>query len=334
MKQLRFFLMIFAIASGNPLLAPAGEHSSKSTFSFPNALPGKSIEITKSIDGKTGESKLFSNSEYVATQEDLVKFETIERNLVKKRYGSVSDGLKGKFDNFPKGKRISVLVSLKIPEGITYLDKTKHLENEMIAQSEGLQFISPLVGIQTVLARHGVNTFEKRGLSIGRCDVSKQELDGLAFDESIASIDEYEAPMPSQSGNPNFISLAASAYSHGTTQPPANFGNGVNAATFETGIDIAAMNCFGGLNPSQIDQKTAPWDNWEHSQQTFRCLRYAAPGANAWHRNSLSYETSDDKSYFFQNNIKTTSLSYARGVRFPSNEVNTEFRVMDDFAYR
>lgn len=74
-----------------PVLAVAASpqnSSYKSTFTFPNALPGKAIEVDKVYDPVAGTFRLTSNSSYIQSGDDLVKLERQEEAFLYKKYGA------------------------------------------------------------------------------------------------------------------------------------------------------------------------------------------------------------------------------------------------------
>jgi hypothetical protein len=314
----------FAVAPNIP--------SARSIYTFPNALPGASIEIEKSYDPATGAPRFISHSPYIKTADDLVKLERQEALLLRKKYGALtSDILREKYKALKAGDKLDVVVFLKQPEGIVYLDKTKNSMEDLKRQSLAIANLQPVASIPVILGRYGLKTGGKRSSHSFRVAVGKGDLDKMMFDNDIASIDEYTEGQPLQSGNPDFSTMANSAYNHSSSGVPSTAGSGINAATFETGIDPTVMSCWGGLTSSQIDQQTQPWTYWEHSQQTFLCLKNGAPAASLWHRQSVWYDDAGDSTYIINNDIQSMSLSYSRPGY---GETSGEFRVMDDFAYR
>lgn len=307
-----------------------------SEFVFPNAAPGESIRVEKILDPSTGRHRLISNSPHVADAHDLVRLEAGEAGLDRRRHGAVSHRLRGKLAAGKGSRNFDVVVHLKVPEGIVYLDKTRHPLAALADQSAALAQGVPRLSLNALAARHGIARSEPLGKSSFRCLVGAAGLRTLRFDPAVAEIEEFreERPIQYRPGALPIANLAASAYSHGTTSPPATAGAGMDAATFETGIDPAVLACFGGLDGSRIDQRVLPWLFWEHSQATFRALQLAAPGARLWHRRSVRYDNPGDDTWIVDRGIRSTSLSYSRRDTDPYDATYREFRVMDDFAYR
>jgi hypothetical protein len=325
------------------LVLAGGSHPGyKNTFSFPNALPGQVIEVEKVFDPKTGSLQMISHSPYIQSASELVKLEQEEQKLVRKKYGALANPLmRDKIEALKAGEAIDVVITLKEPEGIVYLDKTKHTEDELRQQSISLTTLQPVISIPLLLARHGIKSKVIYGAGTFQASLNRAELEKLAFDEDVASIAELSPQIPLQSGYTDITTLARSAYNHNNNAVPTTAGSGVNASTFENGIDPTIMNCWG-VNGSRISQ--VPIDTFLfriHSNQTFRCLMGAAPGANLWHRNSSTYYLFQDINWIINNGISSMSMSKVRGddsgrVVFPNYSafVNQEFRIMDDFAYR
>lgn len=318
-----------------PILAGAASPQSssyKSTFTFPNALPGETIEVEKICDPAAGTLRLTSNSQYIQSGNDLARLEQQEESILRKKHGALAHSpLLPKIDALQAGGKLEVLVTLREPDGVVYLDKTKHSAEEMRLQSLSLLTLQPVVSISTLLARHGLKSKAEWSSRIFRAEVTRTELEKLAFDADVASLDEVPPQgHPLGFPYPDLGSMARSAYNHSNAPVPSGAGYGVNAATFETGIDPTMISCWGGLNPARIDQRTIPWNFWDHSHQTFRCLMVAAPAANLWHHiaPTLKYHTED--SYIIGNGIQTMSLSYPEGDPVTS----TEMRYIDDLAYR
>lgn len=303
-------------------------------FDFPNALPGGPIRVEKILDARTGGHKLVTDSRYVADADDLVRLEAREKELLRARHGALSDGLIRKLSALKGNGKLDVVVRLKGPQGIAYLDKTRHPWRTLKEQSESLAESLPELAFAPMAARHALVRVERRGKAAFRCLAGPGELESLKSDPAVADIEEFHQDIPIQIGTLPLKVLAASAYHHGTAPVPATAGTGSNAATFETGVDPVVIACFGIVNTSRLDLRTRPWQFWEHSQRTFRVLQTAAPGANLWHRNSVTYEDIGETAWFIGNSIQTTSLSYSRGVNLPYDATYPEFRVMDDFAYR
>lgn len=303
---------------------------SSSTHIFPNALPGETIEVTKVADPVAGTIRMTSNSPRVRSGEDLVRLEKQEEDLLRKKHGALChSSVLAKLETLSPGAKVDVVVSLRQPEGVLYLDKTKHSPEAMRQQSQSLLSLQPVTPLSSVLARHGLRSKTEMGLRAFHAEVTREQLGKLAFDNDVSSIEEFRPDKrPTGFPYPDLTSLARSAYNHSNTAVPSGAGYGVNAATFETGLDPTMIACWGGLNPAHLDQRTIPWSTWEHSHQTFRCLSSTAPSANLWHRNSLSY--SSNESYIINNNIQTMSLSYEN----TSSVTNDEMRFIDDMAYR
>ncbi len=335
MKNLRLLMATVFWIKSITFSSNVNELPYSTTYRFPNAFPGLSIEVQKVCDLATGSTRFSSNSEYIRSPEDLVKMERQEELMARKKFGALAGRAMDKFQGLNPGEKTDVVISLKEPDGIFYLDKTKNSTEALRNQGQTVSLLGPVVSIDAFLTRYGIKSKERISSKSFHCETTKEDLEKIIFDKDVAAIDEYSVEVPSQSGIPDLLtSLGPSAYYHNTSAVPSTAGAGVNAATFETGIDPTVLSCFGGtIVSSQIDQRTQPWTFWEHSQWTFRSLMISASGANFWHRNSTSFDGTDDINFLINKGIQTASLSYARGADSPYSETYPEFRTMDDFAY-
>ncbi len=189
------------------------------------------------------------------------------------------------------------------------------------------------------------------------CRISKGQIELLRFDKSIDDIayKSLEIPVTAYA----WSTLATSAYNPSSGVPLMYRGQGINAATFESGLGNNRLGNDGkwypfgdlvhclGLNQADVYNIQPIWADWAHSQQTFKCLWQTAPYANLFHRGSGSYIYSGDESFISNNAIQSVSMSYARAsgpgncptrkypTVFPTeNARGSEASRMDEWAFR
>lgn len=311
---------------------------------FPNALPGKTIEIKKVILASTGLPGIISSSPVVKSGNDLVALEREEERRLRVKYGAVGESLRKKFDAMREADTVRVNVYVKYPPGITYLNKMHHSMEELKQHSKQISRIQPVRDVRDVLLAHGISAFDRFSANVGACTVTKAKLRKLAEDPDIGSIGPYISFRPAFRSTLGILpawmtqtvtplsSLAASAYSHSTTAPPALAGLNVNSATFEAGLSSGFLAC-SNLNP-------IVWEagNFEHSEVTFLNMTYAAPSARSFHHSDWRYNSQDDQDFLIDNSILTVSSSTYReglsGIYHPLTATAGEFIIMDDFSYR
>jgi hypothetical protein len=339
--------VVTALNSTAPSQSETIENSARVVF--PLSMPGDTIQILKVMDDK-GAIVLQSNSPLVKTPDDLVKLERKEYDAKKKKYGAMSDGLVKKIVNSSETDSFLVQVSLKIKTNGSAPDKTKHPMDTLIEWAKkDLQRI-PVIDKGSFIKKHGLpeatvpdqikDKSFKNSNNLMILRVNKKMLAELCFDENVVSVEEYKEShscvvscVPCSlkgtiySTPPCFATLATSAYNPTSLMPSNSKGQGVNAATFETGLRQQFVNCVGlGSNLKKWDAGgTDP-----HSNQTFRCMTKAAPQANFYHRASLTFHTQDDENYILQNSIQTVSMSWENN-QDPTEE---EMRRIDSWAYR
>ena len=86
-------------------------------------MPGKAVILEKRFDPATGRLSLVSTDGQIRSSEDLVRLEEADREEFRSRYGRLSHALADSLESMAPGNRKRVVVALKYPEGITYLDK-------------------------------------------------------------------------------------------------------------------------------------------------------------------------------------------------------------------
>jgi hypothetical protein len=306
--------------------------SYKAKFNFPNALPGESLEIIKEFDSKTQQITLKSNSPKVNSAEDLIYLEQLEKESRAKKYGAINESLWSKLQNGDAAESLSVVIVLKMPAIALLLDKTRVSEERQRAQSELFLRISPLVSPESFSVMRKVPIKTKIGSNQLVCVLTRKNILDLAHDVNVAAVEEFPPISPAGSGDPDFNTLASSAYNHNSNPVPSSAGAGVNAATFESGLSQDFVNCLG-IPPAQQSWLNITPAATTHSMSTFRCMFNAAPGANHYHTFSSGYSFSSDSLFLYNNTIRSTSASTARGEKTAWDATRYEFRQMDNFAY-
>ena len=223
---------------------------------------------------------------------------------------------------------LRVAIYLRYPP-VSYPDKTKQEVGEQVSSAIASLSLPPLASEADVELRNGLRGMEERSGGILLGNVSRQQLEALKADPTIAAVEEDNDEMRL---SVEATTLAPSAFNPGPV--PSSSGYGVRAATFETGLTSAFLSCIG-VTPAAWDANISPipYDPF-HSNAAFRMLVSAAPSATFFHRKSDFYSGANDQSYIINNAIQTVSMSVARGALSPYHSAYSEFLVMDDFAYR
>ncbi len=305
--------------------------------------------VTKSI-------QIVSNSAQVQSAQDLVRLEDEEKTAARKKNGALSPDLLDRFNAMADSDSVEVWIHPNVPS-IPMMDKTLHTVSELKEHARMNSIQLPYFSMETILRRHGIEPLlNSQSQTLGRSrdrhflKISKRNLALLRYDPDVVTIESKTdfAPLTQP-----FSSLAASAYNPANGIPLAWRGQGVNAATFEIGlawhlqwsngpqmgeflsggdlVTCANLNTANLLNTHTLIDNNggwvngvwkqgatlSTWNNWEHSQQTFQCLRYAAPSANLFHLSDgdgVPYYRVD---YIKTLQIQTISLSYARNAPAP-----------------
>jgi hypothetical protein len=323
---------------------------SSMTRPYPNSMPGKMLKIQKTWDATKGEARIVSDDGTILSGNDLFRLEEAELNAIRTKFGRLSDGLIGKWDKFGPNDSIQVVVTVKPPPGITYLSRFDHTPEELRKNSLAAANAKPPRSLPTVFSFNGITNGRVVSDYTGMVKLPKSQVMKLAFDDDVADVSEFIAPVPttssasfgswmmpglfSQGGNAteNLVTLARSAYSHSQAPLPANLANQVRAATFESGLEASFVSCLG-VSPAIVwdPYGTASLDYRSHSLHTFNCLVNAAPGARFYHRNSFSYANPASVSYILNNGINAASMSAAAA---DSSTANIDNMTIDDFSYR
>lgn len=295
---------------------------------FPNVLPGKILKVQKQLDPSTGRMELISNLPEISDISDLLQWEAAEESFRRRQRGSLDERLAGRLPNLGLLEKVRIAVRVKSAP-FAYLDKTRHTEENLIANSLAALRVPPIVSPLSVLSRHGLLGGSLRGDDIAVVNAGKQALEGLRHDVEVAAVWEDRDPGILA---PSLATLASSGYNPGPV--PSGAGNAVRAATFERGLTPSFLSCLG-VSPASYDVfgLTGAEILKRHSLATFRTLVASAPSATFYHRWSLTYNSTNDVSYIVNNAIQTVSMSLERGGLTPFRATHSEFLTMDNMAY-
>jgi hypothetical protein len=316
-------------------------------------MPGDTITVRKVLNN--GAVSLESNSPLVKTGSDLFNLEQKERAAKKQIYGALSDNLVNKLSQLNDTDSLIVKIVLKIQPQSVPLDKTKYSVDQLMAQAKEYLNRVPMIDKTTFINKYGI---VKASLSNKNMDAaydgtpeiiisktSKKILHNMYLDNKIASIEEYTEKKPCcnncqnvkgawQYNPPCLSTLAASAYNVYTQNPshpmPSSaMGQGVNAATFESGLRTNFVNCINlGSKLIHADTGYNYSNEISHSEQCFRCLTDVAPQANFIHIwgdvSSITFHPA-----IFNWNIQTVSQSMTNS----SDPLNPEMINIDLWAY-
>lgn len=340
--------------------AGGGAPAALTTRNFPLSLPGTPILIGKQLDPQTGAIRFISNSAHVRTAADLFQLEEREKTAGRAKHGALDGPLLLAFSSLKDADQLDVEVHLRSPS-VPTLDPETHTLAELKENERAIESVKPIVSISGILKKFSGSLGDPVILdsSTFRCRLSKGQIELLRFDKAIDAISYATEMIPTAYA---FYSLATSAYNPASSMPSSFKGQGVNAATFESGIannryandgnyypNGNLVNCLS-LVRTQVDQKQPIWSDWMHSQMTFKCLWQAAPYANHFHHitTTNSYATTDNEAFIANNAIQSASMSYARALTL--NECPTTGKMptiyptehargwrmarMDEWAYR
>jgi hypothetical protein len=321
------FGLIAALNSSAQSKAETIEHSAKVVFPISN--PGDTIEIYKVKDAN-GKLILRSNSSHVKNSNDLFNLECKEHDAKKKKYGALSDELIGKIPSLNEGDTITAMVCFKVQINGSRLDKTKSTmeEIEEKAKSNPYKKIS-LIDKTDFISKHKLkektlpDTVRDKALKnqpdLTIVKITKNNLADLCFDENVVYVGEYMDPKPiacnacfdgtnTYQTPPCFSSLANSAYNPASQMPADARGQNVNAATLEDGLRPFFVSCIQVSHLISYYQSGTDY-GFSHSEQTFRCLAYAAPQANLYHGCGNDYFQDYVTNFISTNMIRTISTS-------------------------
>ncbi|MDB5047532.1 MAG: hypothetical protein JWO30_603 [Fibrobacteres bacterium] len=297
-------------------------------FEYPHAMPGRVIKAKKVLNSVTGRMEAQVILEGSPSSLSLDALAESETAIVHAQRGPFSEELAEKIPGMGQQSRAQVIVHLKYPP-ISYPDKTVASTEELRASSIAAAALAPISSLESLFQRHGILGMETRGNSVAEGELTRSQLESLKQDPDVAAMDliHEETRM-----SPDLLTLNSSAYNPGGV--PSGAGSGVHAATFETGLTSGFLSCIG-VTPVAYDANVSS-DAWEirHANGVFRCLIATAPSASFYHRLSVTYDGSNDVNYLINNGIQTVNMSLTRGGTSPYHATNSEFLVMDDFAYR
>lgn len=274
--------------------SPKMRFSTNSVHQFPLTLSGEVVETWKEWDTVGKRIIMRTNSKRIRSSQDLVALEEAEVKAIKRKFGNLSRRMQQRFNSMDESELQETVIILRRPPKM-FLDKTKYsLQEQKDATKSNISRV-PIVSKEEILKRYNLVDFSKDKNRIYAL-VPKKLLQKMLFDDDIEEIEERAKHGPLSSND--FIHLAYSSYNPSSGMPLNALGEGVNSATWETGLSNSSvdihgnpvyrgnfMGCLGNLNASNISSPTTPpWLNWEHSQQTFKCLWQAAPKANLFHR--------------------------------------------------
>lgn len=319
-----------------PVQAQQGGESAKETkpgenlvsfrsFSFPNSQPGKTYSVKKLLDPKTGRFRIESVTGEINSYQELDDMAMREQEALRKKYGNLRGKLREKFDVMSADERVSAAIYARIPL-VKYPNKLEHDIDELKAQARASLQIKSLKTPEDVSRKYGLRIEQRHSDNFFVTLLSKENLRQMMFDDDIIAIEEFIEPKPLAVVNPDYTTLAFSAYNP-PPLPTDSLGQGVHAATFERGIWQSHFNCLGNLDAGKVEINNSAD---EHSQMVFRFLWNSAPEATFYHHQSIYYDTTDSQNFLVNNAIETVSISYTRAtdLNYP------EFLTMDEFAYR
>ncbi len=266
-----FFMLFNSTTSADKLL-------SKGKYTFPNALPGKIIEVKRVLkDDGTIELQISGASE-ITTLEELYNYKELEDISAKQANPKLSGTLRSTYGDLEDTSKIEIQVRLSI-------EITDGLLSELGLEPEDIV---------------KVNDFELR------TTIEKKNIDGLRSNPKVISIIEYkELPAQLSGGDEGcencdyeqiyMKDFTEAAYNYpdiATEMPSYGKGSGIKVATRENGIsedyfqELDAYPDYPNVNRSNffIDGD----DDDSHGQMALRCALDAAPQATPYHRSSFA----------------------------------------------
>ncbi len=309
-----------------PAAADTEVIAAQGVLRLPHALAGLEVLIEKVV-GADGRIELRSNSPQLQSFDDLDRLLDDERQLEHKKWGNLGNELRLRFTEMADRESVKVVIYLRMPR-VTYLDKYHHSAAELIAHSQALTRVRPVVSSQEVARVYGLAVEEVAEAGENRivATVSKTALSLLRFDETIAAVELWREEEPTYP----LTTFTHSSY-NSPPLPVGARGGGVNVSTFETGVYQENFDCMGNLDPANIDITATHNGNNDHSNLTFKTLWNTAPDGTFFHHDSANFSSSGSQNFLVNNDIRTSSISY---TRWGSNQNTYEMRLMDDFAYR
>jgi hypothetical protein len=298
---------------------------STGVFQFPNALPGRKITAKKVFDPSISGTRVITDATDVADMSALEVFRSKEWQLIRAKYGCLSQSLREKFASSSFADDVvSVKIHPKMPP-FTYPDRTAPVA---VLKAKSLEAVDlePLVSIDTIIKRYkSFGNFGKVDRRNCSGSIKIRDLANLIFDNDIGSIEEEVITAPTANVLP-FYTLASEAKV--SRLPSSCQGQNVNAATFESGLLPSFISCTGIAPQSGVLETTT--NEYDHTEMCFTCLINAAPLSKFYHHISTIYDDVASENFLINNNINTVSCSWTR----TSDADNFEMLTIDDFTYR
>jgi hypothetical protein len=330
--------------------AAAGPMRHLTTRSFPLTLPGTPIIVGKEIDPKTGEEFFVSQSPRVKSSADLVALENGERTAEFAKHGALAGAFRDRYYAMQDSDWSEIRVSLRFPSIPAALDPETHSLSQVLEREREIQAVKPLENVESALAKFagGLRDVARPEPGVFTCRASKRQIDILRRLPFIGQITYMQQVQPAATYA--FSSLASSAYNPASGLPTSFRGQGVNAATLESGLSNSRSGSDGvwyplgnivsclNLNTFNVlpSPRTLPWKDWQHSHQTMKCLWQTAPYANLFHKNTLTsdgflnanYGHPDNVAFIVNNRIQSTSISlaFSRQLDAKTCPLNYEWR--------
>lgn len=355
-------LTLLAIAFGFSQAKPMVLDSTRKVFR--NLVPREPVTLYKVIDPSTGTMSIQSSDNSINSPIELVATEEADRQAYRAKHGRLSESLVEDMKSMNPKSRKRVVVTLKPPVGIVYLDKFSHTIEELKQNSLAAADVKPPRSLEVVLSPYDLE--DKAEISEFTAIVSAKSdaLLAMSKDGEIADISEYfpakivspirpllptlTSLLFAQNQTDSYSTLARSAYSH-TQDAIPSLANNVPGATFESGLTSSYLSCAGiNINSANWEPQTVPFTtpgggsdptNGRHSLATFQLMAFASPGAKYHHRRSWTYQTSTDQNFIINKGIRSVSMSTNTGgteVANPNFPLSFDRNNMtiDDFAYR
>ena len=331
-----WFLCLSFLCCGIVLNVTANQFVSSKVFvNFPSSF-NSPVQVQKVFDSESGRVEIISNTAQIKTLDDLEHYRQIEVDVEKAKHGAMLRDLGNMVDTINDNKEVDVKITMRQPR-FQYLDKTKHSEEELRANSLAASILRPIKTTGSLLGQYNLSPsiIGNQDDNVINCKLQRKDLQRLAFDSGVACISQYIEAKPC--ALTPFSNFATSAFNP-PPMPGYAQGVAVNAATFESGVWNHVVSCRN-LVPSRIYSipdtyyDGPPYYSYFHSNLTFTCLANAAPMANLWHYYGSDFgSTPADAGYTWivNNGIQTLSCSMENW-----GDCNyADMVCMDDMAYR
>jgi hypothetical protein len=152
---LTFVCVTILIVSGIVLSNNEEEVVTNETYiEFPLTLPGEKIQVKKTYDN--GELGITSNSEHIRSVDDLKKYERLEYDAKREKYGALNDGLITKISSMRDSESVRVFIALRIQPYSPALEKSKYSAEALRARSiEDLKRV-PLIDKESFITKYQI----------------------------------------------------------------------------------------------------------------------------------------------------------------------------------